>query len=90
LRETHPGGHRNHVRAERRELLLDRALRTRAQRQHRDHRGHTDDHAEHGERGAKQVAADGREGNAQDLEHLNGPAASGPRKASPAVPAGAA
>ena len=52
LSPAHAGGDRQHVGAERRELLVHRRLRAAAEREHRDHRGDADDDPEHRERGS--------------------------------------
>ena len=69
LREPHAGRHRDHVCAQRRELLVDRALRAATEREHGDHGTHADHNAQHREHRAKRIRRDGAERNAKDLRH---------------------
>ena len=50
------GEDRDHVGAGAADLIFDRGLRARAERDHRDDGGHADDHAEHREGRAQLVA----------------------------------
>jgi hypothetical protein len=64
--------HRQQRGAERGDALVDRLLRSGAQRHHRDHGGDADHDAEHGQERAQLVGAQRLEGDPNDLADLHG------------------
>jgi hypothetical protein len=70
LREPHACRHCDHVRAQRRKLLVDCTLRAMTERKHGDHRAHPDHHAQHREHGAKRIGHNGTERYPKDLRHV--------------------
>ena len=64
--------HHDHVRAQARDLRLDRSAGALADGQGGDHRAHADDDAEHGERRAQLVALERAPGQAERHEQVHG------------------